>query len=79
MVSLCFAGLAYDAVAADKVDGAAKLAGRLKLLVADEGLLRHGSEVLRRVEIPERKIDNLEGVTRSISYGRLSEVLLRVE
>ena len=66
LIRLRLAGLADGPVASDEgvvAPDHGRLAGKLfQLFVAEERLLRHGRQVVGRIEIAEREIDDLEKI-----------------
>jgi hypothetical protein len=72
LVRFRLAGLADGPVAPDEgvvAPDHGRLAGKLfQLFVAEERLLRHGRQVVGRIEIAEREIDDLENLLKTDVY-----------
>lgn len=60
LFTLSFAGLADGAAEADEGVAAPKLSGHLQLLEPEQRLLGHRGQVVGRVEVVQRKVDDLE-------------------
>jgi len=82
LIRLRLAGLADGPVASDEgvvAPDHGRLAGKLfQLFVAEERLLRHGRQVVGRIEIAEREIDDLEKFVKKQTFISLKRVFLTV-
>ena len=60
LLTLRLAGLADSAAEADEGVAGPKLSGHLQLLEPEQRLLRHCGQIVGRVEVVQRKVDDLE-------------------